>query len=387
MGWAGFGREIVLRSVIHPPSPGSADGQLPHPVPQQPSHKNNFGLLRLGFAMLVIVSHSIELLDGNPAREPIHYIFGTWTSGGLGVDGFFLVSGFLITQSFERSASTISYIWKRILRIYPAFIVASVLSLLVFGPLSGADLSALGLFGWIRAAAYIVLLAPPTLPDSFIGQHYRDLNGAMWTIAYEFRCYLVIMLIGLAGGIRNRTVFAILIVIFLLAVTFGSSDSTPSAGLFNALFGSLPYSLRFGALFLVGSGFYIFRDMIPYRNDLAIIALLMFCGFLFSLTTARFAVPVFGGYLVFWFAFLPNTPMLNTINTTTDISYGTYLYAWPIQNLLIRHISNISLWQVIALTVIGSSTLALLSWNLIEKPSLKLKSRTVFGTAGKIVEG
>jgi peptidoglycan/LPS O-acetylase OafA/YrhL len=101
-------------------------------------HRNNFGLLRLIFAMCVLVSHSIELVDGNRSREPLTFIFGTLSLGELGVDGFFLVSGYLIAQSFENSASVLLYLGKRILRIYPAFVVAFVLSIVVVGPLSPA---------------------------------------------------------------------------------------------------------------------------------------------------------------------------------------------------------------------------------------------------------
>lgn len=73
-------------------------------------HDNNFGVLRLAFAFMVIVAHSFELIDGNRSREPLTRIFGTISFGELGVDGFFIVSGYLITQSLGRSSTFLSYL-------------------------------------------------------------------------------------------------------------------------------------------------------------------------------------------------------------------------------------------------------------------------------------
>jgi peptidoglycan/LPS O-acetylase OafA/YrhL len=84
-------------------------------------------------------------------------------------------------------------------------------------------------------------------------------------------------------------------------------------------------------------------------------------------------MPVVGGYLIFWFAFLKETPRLNRINVGRDLSYGIYLYAWPVQSLLIYFVLGISPIAVMALATIATSTLALLSWHLIEKPMLALK--------------
>jgi peptidoglycan/LPS O-acetylase OafA/YrhL len=91
---------------------------------------------------------------------------------------------------------------------------------------------------------------------------------------------------------------------------------------------------------------------------------------------ADVGIALCGGYLIFWFAFLPNTPTLNHINTSTDLSYGVYLYAWPIQKLVITFFPNISPWLVALITAATAALIAYVSWTFIEKPSLSLKSGT-----------
>ena len=86
---------------------------------------NNFGMLRLLFAVLVIVAHAPIMVDGNHAREPLTMLFGTVSFGDVGVDGFFLVSGYLITKSFVSTASVSAYLVKRVFRIVPVISRAS----------------------------------------------------------------------------------------------------------------------------------------------------------------------------------------------------------------------------------------------------------------------
>jgi peptidoglycan/LPS O-acetylase OafA/YrhL len=335
--------------------------------------RNNLGLLRLIFAMCVLVSHSIELVDGNRSREPLTYIFGTLSLGELGVDGFFLVSGYLIAQSFENSASVLSYLWKRVLRIYPAFVVAFVISIVVVGPLSGADMNALRGSGWIRQIVQMLFLGIPLLPNAFAGLHYRLLNGAMWTIAFEFSCYLMVGILGVVGLLRWRWIVgsaAAVLLVFTAFFYIGYGTFTLPSN-----FAGTPNDVvRFASLFLCGTAFYLFRDIIPYRSYLAAIAAVALVASLFNHATEELAVRTLGGYLIFWFAFLKNTPRLNRINNKTDISYGIYLYAWPIQSLLIKFVPGITPLPVMILTTVSAAALAYVSWRLIEKPSLSLRS-------------
>ena len=277
-------------------------------------------------------------------------------------------SGGTVTEA----ASLLSYLWKRVLRIYPAFIVAFILSIVVVGPLAGADMSALKGAGWIKQLVYMLVLAYPRLPNAFAGLPYPLLNGSMWTIPYEFRCYILIAILGLLGMLRRKVLFGVTLIALLLISAFLTVRNSVPTMLTN-LTGYPEGTLRFSTIFISGSAFYIFRGAISYRNDLALIAAILLVGLLFNHATEELAMPTLGAYLIFWFAFLKNTPSLNRINSSTDVSYGIYLYAWPIQNLAIKIIPGISPLIVIILTTIAGTMLASLSWHLIEKPSLSLK--------------
>lgn len=170
------------------------------------NHNNAFGFLRLLFASLVIVSHVPEIVDGNANREILHNLTGSMTFGSFAVSGFFVISGFLITGSYLNSSTIWSYLRKRVTRIYPAFVLASIVSLVIVAPLGGAYLQ-LDPRHILVALARIATLQRPMLAGAFTEGHYSDLtvalNGAMWTIQYEFTCYILVILLGFTGMLRR----------------------------------------------------------------------------------------------------------------------------------------------------------------------------------------
>src|SRR4051794_17483398 len=103
------------------------------------SHKNNIGLLRLVFASLVIIGHSPVMIDGDYRRDPLQRFFANLSFGTLAVDGFFVLSGYLITRSMLSKPLVWNFLARRILRIYPAFILASLLCVFVLVPATGGS--------------------------------------------------------------------------------------------------------------------------------------------------------------------------------------------------------------------------------------------------------
>ena len=145
------------------------------PPAQAASRANNFGALRLFCAVLVILSHSFSLSDGERVAEPLSSIYGTLSLGQVGVYGFFLISGYLIVKSAQESQSATAFLWKRLLRIYPGYTVAYLLCIAI-SPLVGGDL------GTLRAGetlAAIVFLFPPEVAGAFANTPHPMLNGSM----------------------------------------------------------------------------------------------------------------------------------------------------------------------------------------------------------------
>lgn len=325
-------------------------------------HQNNFGLLRLIFATAVIFSHSFPLAQGWKNDEPLLLLTGTITFGGVAVDGFFLLSGYLIIKSAMRSDGAWSFLKKRIARIYPGFIVASLVSLLV-GFLVGGRINGLG--DAARSIIGILTLSQPVLAGAFDGLAYRALNGSLWTISYEFFCYLVALALCLTKLANHRAV----VLTGALGLLIFSGLCTEVDALHK-----LHNGTRLLGIFLTGSSFHLFREQIRYNTKLAVAALICGSVLILSQWTMPLAMAVCGGYLLFWVGFMPMGSRLSAIGQTNDISYGTYLYAWPIQNLLLwTGIAHAPL-TVFAIAVPIAYLAGFLSWKLVEAPVMGLGS-------------
>ena len=338
-------------------------------------HQNNFGMLRLLFASLVILSHSPEQLDGNRSREILTSIFGTVNFGDLAVDGFFLISGYLITMSYYRLESIKNYFVRRALRIFPAFAIASLVSIFIFAPLSGGWqlISSFNLIDWIKIPLKIITLQQPWVEGAFQSikepAGFYPLNVPMWTIRWEFLCYISVPIFALLGLHQPKRFIAIIAISMLTFIYF-----LIRINYFHEEIPFFTYSIpRLFSAFLIGSGMYLFRDHILWSNKISwacgIVLLLLFS----NRYLAEPALLVLGGYLLFNFALNFKHPIMNRIGSKTDLSYGVYLYAWPIQILIILSNPNISPWTLSAYAFVLAATCAFFSWNLVEKPFMQMK--------------
>jgi peptidoglycan/LPS O-acetylase OafA/YrhL len=175
-------------------------------------HHNNIGLIRLLLAVAVIGSHSYQLCLGPSASDPLAVLTSGQESGGsLAVNLFFLLSGYLITKSWLMSSSATAYLRKRILRIYPGFLVAIVVSAIIAAASSPNALAYFrGLLGrndsLLRTA--LLLHNPNECLDhsaAFVGNPYPDaVNHSLWTLQPELFCYLLLAGMGAVGGLGNR---------------------------------------------------------------------------------------------------------------------------------------------------------------------------------------
>ncbi len=237
-----------------------------------------------------------ELLDGHRSREFLTRIFGTISSGELAVDGFFLISGYLIYQSYERSSSIYSYFAKRVKRIYPAFIVASIISIFVFAPLSAGwmVLQNMSWLEWGKSLIRLLILYKPMVDGVFASNPFATLNGAMWTIVYEFFCYLLVPLIAVCLHRKKLFLFGLVAILttYILLNFFQVDTDLTSYKLITLV-----------SAFMVGVFYYKFSADITWNKHIAMACVTVLLVLMFNQVLAEPALLMLGGYLLFYFAF------------------------------------------------------------------------------------
>ena len=333
---------------------------------------NNFNLLRLLFAALVLLSHAPELADGNGRREPLMRLFHTVSFGEVAVAGFFLLSGCLIVQSWRRTPDLADFLQKRMLRIYPGFIAASLLSALIVGSLAGDATHYFAQFNLPHFVKGMLLLRTPVVPPVFAGMHYPEVNGSMWTIAYEFRCYLLVAGLGALGLLGRRGVWLALTGAALLLSALPAAIARIHFPGGHLLLGDMNALARLLPLFCVGGCFALFPERLRLTNRGALLAALGLGLSLCLPVTAHLGLATFGAYLLFWAAQV-QSPALARLRSLPDVSYGVYLYGWPVEMLLLWFVPGIAPWLVFALACVLCAGLGLASWFGVERPFLHLK--------------
>ena len=352
---------------------------------QRLAHHNNFGALRLILAYAVILSHSPEMLDGSRAREPLVGLGSHITLGGLAVDGFFIISGYLIAASFLSSRSLLVFLRSRVLRIYPAFLLAFAICLLIVGPIGGGDLRALGLHGGLLEAGKALILVEPSLPGALHSLPIPSLDGSMWTIRYEFRCYLVVALLGVVGLLDRRgQVLGLTILCYLIAAALNFSGGlSMRAGLLHqfvfGVIGDPALLVPLLAIFLSGVCAFLYRDRISFRGAALALSAAVSLVAILALPFPEAAIGTAGCYFLLWVGLGLKSKFLEKINNDYDFSYGVYLYAWPIAALIMlasqRAHLNLSPSALTGLTAVLSTVAGAVSWYGLERPALKRKSK------------
>ncbi len=293
---------------------------------------------------------------------------GQESFGSCAVNLFFLLSGMLITASWLRSRSMQDFLMKRVLRIYPGYIVAVGLTGLAIWLLCPEFRAAMGRRIWLEMLLkdWLTLSSNSTNWHGIFAQNpYPDVgNGSLWTIQKEFLCYL------LAAGIGLFCLFKQRILILVAALVMMVLYAKPIMGGLDAY--SVDY--RFPAYFLIGMCVWLWRDKIPFTGWLALAFGLVLGAAAWA--TPWFAVlfPLAGGYVVLWIGF-QNRPAALDWTERTDLSYGAYLYAFPVQQIVAMNPSWRNPWLNFLVAAPATLLLAWLSWNFVEKRFLALKRR------------
>jgi peptidoglycan/LPS O-acetylase OafA/YrhL len=335
----------------------------------EPRH-NSLNALRLLLASAVIVSHSWPLSGRTPEPEFGGANLGTWA-----VFGFFGISGYLITRSRLNGRPARDFYRARVLRIMPAFIVALLLVAFVFAPLSQL-LDPTAVWNPVSAVTFVARnlflyppapIAQPGIVETLNHVPYLHLwDGSLWTLFWEACCYLGI---GIGASLLPRVSLKwvalggfVLGTIYLVACTAGVH--LPVGELAKLV---LPMVLAFFGGMLV----LLFGDRIKQNAVTVAIAAVVLLGVILLGVGPLFA-PLPLAYLLL---VIGNVLPLSRVGSKFDISYGVYIYAWPVQQLLaLAGAAALPLPVYIVLVFVGTVPLAFLSCWLIERPALRLKS-------------
>jgi peptidoglycan/LPS O-acetylase OafA/YrhL len=357
----------------------SASPALLAPIDAQ--RANNFDFLRFTLATLVVVSHcylltSLRHVDFLRTEPVLRVTRGQIDGGALAVDGFFLISGFLITHSWQHSRRPTDYLRKRVLRIYPGFLAAVLFGICVVGPLGTTDLRAYGSsLHPLRTLYYMAQLVGPNLTPVFTNLPApNQINGSLWTIRYEFWCYLLVVALGLLRLLPRRgLVLAFCLPVYAAYGVQAALHLVLMQGREIRLLGAPDNYPRFLTYFLVGMVFYLYRDRVLRSRGLLLLSVGLLLAAAWAGRGLEAILPWCGGYALFYTAFSPAL-RLHDFARYGDLSYGIYLYAFPIQQLVLYALhGNLSPPMLFALAFPVTVLFALLSWHLVEKPFLKKK--------------
>ncbi|MFN8042497.1 MAG: acyltransferase [Mycobacterium sp.] len=328
--------------------------------------RNVINVWRLVFASAVVLQHSWPL-SGH-------------TSPGLGslyeipVDGFFVLSGFLITASWLRNPRPREYFAARFLRIFPGLWVCLLVVAFVIAPIGVAIQG---------GSAKDLLLSPAPIqyvlnnavlnvfhasiagtPSEVPWPHVWD--GTLWTLIFELFCYIGVAVAGVIGLLRQRWAVP---VAFVLALSLAAVVGYPGWGI-----QTIPQMIgRFSVVFLAGMLVHQFRDVLPARWWLVAVCMVFVAVSALFVPNYRVIAAIPLAYAVIVSGALIRSERLRL---RTDISYGVYIYGWPIQQLLaICGLTFLNPWLFAIVAGAITVPLAALSWFVVEKPAMSLKSR------------
>lgn len=340
---------------------------------------NNITLIRFLAATLVLFSHSYPL-SGTPG-EPLERFAG-FSLGHLGVDVFFVISGFLVTRSLLVRRRLGEFVQARALRIYPALVAASLGCAFVVGPLvtrlpRAAYLARPGTWRYaLQDAIALPYGLRYTLPGVFERLPVRGVvNGSLWSLPWELSMYALLALLGTLALVRPRPLRDARLRVTLVAIAVAA---TLGFGVNEALALARTFTLETGprllALFFTGAAAYVLRARVrlSLTRFVAAAALLAVAlragGGLLVLYVPCLA------YVVLWLAYVPAGP-LRAYNRLGDYSYGLYLYAFPIQQCVMLRLPGASQLRLFAFAWPLTLAVAVASWHLLESPALARKPR------------
>lgn len=340
------------------------------------THENNFDFLRL-LAVLLVWYGNCHLLRGG--TDPLSKSIPFLSLGELGISILFIISGYFVTASYERIGSPLPFIKNRLLRVMPALVLAITFTVVFIGPIA-STLKLGDYFEHSRTFSYfrnlLMFRLQPDLPGVFGALPIGNVNGSLWVMPHEARCYAAIAIVGMLGILQPRIMLALFGACLAVLVYGAVCGNNPPKSLFGMRWEKLRDAMWLGFLFSGGGLVYMYREIIPRHVGLLTGCILLM---LFSLgLPAKWGAILFDLallYSVIYLGFL-RLPLLPKVSQYGEFSYGMYLYAFPLQQLTLHSMDGaktpMGIFMLVSL--LGTLACAFASWHLVEKRALMYKS-------------
>lgn len=329
-------------------------------------HKNNFDFLRLLFAAFVVITHSYALSGSQEEDWLAQLTNGQICFSFIGVRGFFIISGFLIYQSLQRSASLEDYFWKRILRLFPAlFVVLLLTTLLGYFVYHNETISY-----WKNEAVWTYLPNNITLFHLQYGisgifdtnPFPYQINASLWTIPFEFKFYILLAILFFNKNKKWNRILLGIGSIFLMIVNVLYGHRLGKTGLYVDL-----GPFFFGGAFLASLNF---NKTIKHIDTYMLSGFLLLVLFTYSgyFNWVKFLlVP-----LILYIGICSTAFISSTGKRIGDLSYGIYIYSFPVQQTLM-YFFHLNYLELMLYSFLITVIFAYSSWHLIEKKALSMK--------------
>ncbi|MEY4539648.1 MAG: hypothetical protein RLZZ306_1405, partial [Bacteroidota bacterium] len=318
--------------------------------------QNNFHLIRFIAASLVLYGHCYPLTGRGNYDYVTIVSQGIFPTSHMGVCIFFIVSGYLVSQSLQSSRNIYSFIWKRILRIFPALIVVLLLCVFVVG-LICTTLSYKNYFESKETYRFLKLIklypyVYNALPGVFDNHPEKAVNGSLWTLPYEVTMYIMLVILQITNIFKKKSIMFFLFLISLPILTYFIFNINPSK-LIPLIHLSIVDTFEFGIFFMAGTIMFLFKEKIHYRFIYFVIVTFLWFGLgLFHITSSMMIKTISFIALPYMVLYLANLKgKMNNFSKLGDFSYGIYIYAYPIQQMIIYFTTtNISILKLFSLS-------------------------------------
>jgi len=336
--------------------------------------ENNFDFLRFSFALLVVISHSYPLSGSDLSTQWLLKLTNSQIEfSSLGLNGFFILSGYLIFQSLDRSKNVIVFYWKRILRLFPGLFVVLVLTILLAPFVYESSIPYLNnraVYTYIPRNISLFNLQY-NIENIFKNNPYRyAINGSLWTICYEFSFYVLLSVLLIIINKRRLVSILLFLLFLIMVILYNFFDIWLNQ---ISKFGISGYHfINLGTFFIGGSFLASLKiEDFKYKSFILIVTsifLIIILYFNLYNVSKHLVLTI----LIILIGLMP-LKYITSFGEMGDASYGIYIYGFPIQQTLM-YFFNLNLFTLMFYSILISTFFGYLSWHLIEKRVLSYKN-------------